>query len=154
MSVVTLSQWIGGEPRAPSSGETLEDKNPATDEVIAQIPRGDGRDVQAAVEAARAALAGPWGRTSSGERADLLDRVADAIEARLDAWAELESQDTGKPVSLARAVDIPRAVSNFRFFAGAIRHSAEGFHPMAGAFNYTLRRPGGVVGLITPRNLP
>ncbi len=154
MSVVTLSQWIGGEPRAPSSGETLEDKNPATDEVIAQIPRGDGRDVQAAVEAARAALAGPWGRTSSGERADLLDRVADAIEARLDAWAELESQDTGKPVSLARAVDIPRAVSNFRFFAGAIRHSAEGFHPMAGAFNYTLRRPVGVVGLITPWNLP
>lgn len=150
----TLANFVGGAFVPPTRGEYLDDLNPATGEVIARIPRGDAADVDAAVAAAVAAMQGPWGRTTPGERADLLDAVADAIEARLDELAELESRDTGKPVALARAVDIPRAVSNFRFFAGAVRHDRSDFHPMPDAFNYTLKKPVGVVGLITPWNLP
>ncbi|MGE0713405.1 MAG: aldehyde dehydrogenase [Planctomycetota bacterium] len=150
----TLSQWIGGAPRAPASGRYLDDLDPATGEVVARIPAGCARDVDAAVGAAQAALRGPWGRSTPGERADLLEAAAAAIEGRLEELARLESLDTGKPVSLARAVDIPRAVANLRFFAGAVRHGHEDFHPMPGAINYTHRRPIGVVGLITPWNLP
>ena len=95
-----------------------------------------------------------WGRSSAAERADLLEAVAAAIEGRLVEFAEAESADNGKPVHLAAAVDIPRAIANFRFFAGAIRHDHTDFHPMSGALNYTLRRPVGVMGLITPWNLP
>ena len=84
----------------------------------------------------------------------MLYRIADAIEARLDELAELESRDTGKPVALARAMDIPRAVANFRFFAGAILHESTQCTHMADAVNYTHRTPVGVVGLITPWNLP
>ena len=88
------------------------------------------------------------------DRAALLDRVADRLERHLDTLAAMESQDTGKPISLARSIDIPRAVSNFRFFAGAIRHDRTDCHEMAGALNYTIRRPLGVVALISPWNLP
>ena len=149
-----LSNHIGGVARPALSGKTLENRNPATNEVIASIPRSGAADVADAVVAGRAALEGAWGRSSTAERADLCDAVADAIEARIDELAELESLDSGKPVSLARRIDIPRAVANFRFFAGAVRHSETGAHEMADAINYTLRRPLGVVGLITPWNLP
>ena len=150
----TVFNHIGGDERPANSGRTLEDRNPATDTVIAQIPRSDAGDVADAVNAARAALHGSWGRTSTAERADLCDAVADAIEARLDEFAALESEDTGKPVTLARRIDIPRAIANFRFFAGAVRHGKTAMHPMADAINYTVRQPLGVVGLITPWNLP
>ena len=152
--MATLCNTIGGERRPAISGRVIDDIGPATGRVIATIPRSGPEDVAAAVSAAQAAMAGPWGRTTTAERADLCEAIADAIEARLDELAALESRDQGKPVSLARRVDIPRAVANFRFFAGAVRHQAEGFHEMAAAFNYTLRRPVGVVGLITPWNLP
>lgn len=152
--VKVLSQHIGGAPRAPHSGEYLDDLAPARGELIARIPRGDAHDVAAAVSSAEDAMSGAWGQTGAGERAALLDRVADILEARLDELAALESEDTGKPISLARSVDIPRAVSNFRFFAGALRHSGSDMFPMADAINYTLRRPVGTVGLITPWNLP
>ena len=118
MSLIT--HWIGGEPRPSVSGATFDDVAPATGKVAAQISRGGPEDVQAAVDAAKAALAGPWGAMTRLERADILDRIADGLEARLDELARLESEDTGKPVSLARRIDIPRAVSNFRFFAGAV----------------------------------
>ena len=149
----TLAQHIGGEPRPPAGGAYLDDLDPATGEVVARIPRGSAADVAAAVEAAQRAAAG-WAATPLAERAALLDRVADAIAARRDELARLESEDTGKPVGLATRVDIPRAEANFRFFAGAARHSESAMHPMPGAINYTLRRPVGVVGLITPWNLP
>ena len=145
---------IAGRAVPAASGRTLDNINPATGQRIGTIPRSDAEDVAAAVEAANQARAGSWGRSSAAERADLCDSVADAIEARLDEFAELESQDTGKPVSLAKRIDIPRAVSNFRFFAGAVRHGATAMHEMSDAINYTLRRPLGVVGLITPWNLP
>ena len=88
------------------------------------------------------------------ERADVLDAIANKIEERLEEFALAESLDTGKPLSLARTVDIPRAIANFRFFAGAVRHDETGCHHMAQAINYTCRKPIGVVGLITPWNLP
>ncbi len=154
MTATTLTHHIGGTRRAPASGAYIDDIGPATGEVIARVPRGDEVDVDAAVGAAHDALRGAWGRATRHERADLCDAIADAIEARLDELAELESRDTGKPVALARSLDVPRAVANFRFFAGAVRHDATGAHEMDGALNYTLRRPLGVVGLITPWNLP
>jgi aminomuconate-semialdehyde/2-hydroxymuconate-6-semialdehyde dehydrogenase len=149
----TLAHVVAGAGVAPANGDYLDDLSPATGEVLARIPRGTAPDVAAAVAAAKAAAPG-WAATPVEERARLLDSVADAIEARLEQLAELESQDTGKPIALARRVDIPRARDNFRFFAGAVRHSESAMHPMPGAINYTVRKPVGVVGLITPWNLP
>jgi aminomuconate-semialdehyde/2-hydroxymuconate-6-semialdehyde dehydrogenase len=145
---------VGGEFVHAAGGATLDDLDPARDRLLATIPRSGAEDVDAAAAAADAALAGPWGSTSYEERAALLDRVADTIEARLDDFALLESLDTGKPVSLARSVDIPRAVANFRFFAGAVRHQSTECHSMPTALNYTHRRPVGTFGLVTPWNLP
>jgi len=149
-----VGNLIGGEHRPALSGALIDNLAPATGAVIARIPDSDAADVDAAVVAAHTALQGSWGQSNVAERAELCDAIADGIESRLDELAELESRDTGKPIWLARTVDIPRAVSNFRFFAGAVRHDATGMHEMADAINYTLRRPLGVVGLITPWNLP
>ena len=91
---------------------------------------------------------------SYAERADLLDAIAKRIEERKDEFAQAESLDTGKPFHVAKNVDISRAIANFRFFAGAIRHDETGCHMMADAINYTIRKPLGVVALITPWNLP
>ncbi|MDP6946813.1 MAG: aldehyde dehydrogenase family protein, partial [Myxococcota bacterium] len=135
MSLVT--HWIGGKPCPAASGAVFDDIAPATSEVLAQVSRGDATDIAAAVAAAGAALKGPWGDTTRLERADILDRIADGLEARLDTLARLESEDTGKPISLARRIDIPRAVANFRFFAGAIRHDETPCHQMPDALNYT-----------------
>ncbi|MHC4472374.1 MAG: aldehyde dehydrogenase [Planctomycetota bacterium] len=153
---MTRTVWhrIGGEPAPASDGRTFEDEAPALGEVIAEVARGSAEDVSRAVDAGRACLEGPWGGSTPAERADLLDAAADEIERRADDLAELESLDTGKPVTLARRVDIPRTVANFRFFAGAVRHDETGFHRMPDAINYTLRKPLGVVGLVTPWNLP
>ncbi len=137
----------------PASGVYLDDIAPATGECIAKIPRSNAADVDHAVAAARKASAS-WARTTVAERADLCDAVASRIAARADELAQLESLDTGKPVKLAATLDIPRAVANFRFFAGAARHTSTAAHEMDGALNYTLRRPLGVVALITPWNLP
>ncbi len=149
-----ICNLIGGKHIPAQSGGYLDDIGPATGQTIAQIPDSDAGDVDAAVAAARSAMAGSWGRSAAAERADLCDAIADGIEARSEELAELESLDTGKPVWLARSVDIPRAISNFRFFAGAVRHDATAMHEMVDAINYTQRRPLGVVGLITPWNLP
>jgi len=149
-----LSNVISGERVSALSGATLANTDPATNTEIGRIPRSAAADVDAAVSAAKAALAGPWGRTTAEERAALLDRIADGIEARLDDFARAESRDTGKPLWLARKVDIPRAVANFRFFAGAVRHDETGSQRTGSAINYTVRKPLGVVALITPWNLP
>lgn len=154
MSVRTLANFIDGRFVPPSTGAYLDDVGPATAEVIAQVPRSNTNDVDAAVGAAKKAFRGGWSAANVAQRSELCEAVARAIERRADELAELESLDTGKPIRLARTVDIPRAVLNFRFFAGAIRHDETGFHEMDGALNYTLRRPVGVAGLITPWNLP
>jgi aminomuconate-semialdehyde/2-hydroxymuconate-6-semialdehyde dehydrogenase len=149
-----LGNFIGGSFRAPASGEYFDDVNPATAEVIAEIPDSDAGDVDDAVRAAKTAFPA-WSRTPAAERSRLLLKLADLVEKNLDELARMESIDNGKTLSLAKKLDIPRAVLNFRFFATAILHqSSEAHMTDSAALNYTLRQPLGVVGLISPWNLP
>lgn len=148
-----LANFVGGEFVAPAGGDYLDDVASESGEVIARVPRSGAADVQRAVAAARGAF-GSWSRAPMAERADLCDAVSTRIASRAEELAELESLDTGKTVRTAREVDIPRAVANFRFFAGALRHQSTSAHEMDGALNYTLRRPLGVCALVTPWNLP
>jgi len=148
-----LRNYIGGQFLTHSGGQWMDNPEPATGSHICRIPLSDASDVDAAVDAARVAQPA-WGALSHSERADWLDRIADALEARYEEIAALESRDTGKPISLAREVDAHRSVSNFRFFAGILReHEGEVFE-MASATNYVVNKPVGVGALITPWNLP
>ena len=135
------------------------DVNPADGTVIAQVSEADEAQVDEAVHAARRALGGEWGRLGIRERAARLHRVADAIEKRFDCFVQAEVADTGKPVSLASRIDVPRAAANFRVFADLVKmcglesfqtETPDGTH----ALNYAVRKPLGVVGVITPWNLP
>jgi len=152
--MLRLANFIGGAFVPPQSGAYFDDFEPASGEVIAQIPDSDRADVDAAVAAAKAAFPA-WSRTPAEQRSRVLLKLADLIEQNLEALACLESRDNGKPIGLARRLDIPRAVANFRFFATAILHHASEAHVTdAAALNYTLRQPLGVAGLISPWNLP
>lgn len=149
-----LANFIGGELVAPLSEAYLDNFNPATGEVYSLIPDSDERDVTRAVEAARKAFP-VWSKMSAETRHDYLMKIVAMIERDLDFLAEAESIDNGKPKTLAKAVDIPRAVSNFKFYATAAMHTATEAHETVGqAINYTLRQPLGVVGCISPWNLP
>ena len=149
-----IANFINGEFHPPRSGDYFDDINPATAEVIARIPDSDEGDVDDAVRAGKAAFPA-WSRTPAAERSNLLLKLADLIEQNLDELARSESIDNGKTLTLAKRLDIPRAVANFRFFATAILHqSSEAHMTDAAALNYTLRQPLGVVGLIAPWNLP
>ncbi len=146
--------YINGNLQAPISEQYIPNYNPAIGEVYAQIPDSDERDVDAAVLAAKAAFPA-WSNTSADMRSRVLMRIADMIEQNIDLLAAAESEDNGKPLKLATKVDIPRASANFRFFATAILHASSESHYMPkNALNYTLRRPIGVVGCISPWNLP
>ncbi|RZA25940.1 MAG: aldehyde dehydrogenase [Proteobacteria bacterium] len=150
----TILNFIDGRHEAPRAGRYLDNFGPRTGERIGSIPDSDQSDIDRAVTAARKAFPA-WRRLSRMERAQFLYRIADAIEARLEEFAEAESLDQGKPVHLARAVDIPRAIENFRFFAGAILHQQEkAFQTSEMVLNYARREPMGVAGLISPWNLP
>jgi aminomuconate-semialdehyde/2-hydroxymuconate-6-semialdehyde dehydrogenase len=151
--ITTLTQLIDGQARAPASDQFLAVANPATGEHLLDCPDGDGRDVEAAVAAARAA-APAWAALPASERARWLLRLADALEARIDVFAEAESDDAGKPLALAREIEMPRAVANLRFFAAAAEQFASESHHGQAGLNYTLRSPLGVVGCISPWNLP
>ncbi len=149
-----IANFIGGRFVAPHSGSYFDDINPATTDPIAEVPDSDADDIDDAVRAARAAFP-DWSGTTAAERSGLLLRIANLIEGDIENLARLESQDSGKAIALARRLDIPRAVLNFRFFATAILHQASEAHVTdATALNYTLRQPLGVVGLISPWNLP
>lgn len=149
-----IDHYIDGDLVEPLSGTYLDNIEPATGEVYSSLADGDAADVARAVEAAERAFPG-WSRMPVEERSEILLRVADGIEAALEPLAEAESLDTGKPLTLARAMDIPRAASNFRFFATAAPHfHSEAYATDRKALNYTLRRPRGVAGLIAPWNLP
>jgi aminomuconate-semialdehyde/2-hydroxymuconate-6-semialdehyde dehydrogenase len=149
-----LENYINGELSAPVSGEYLDNFNPATGEVYSLIPDSDERDVSQAVEAAKTAFP-VWSKMNAETRHDFLTRISALIERDLDLLSEAESVDNGKPKSLARSVDIPRAISNFKFYATAAMHFASEAHETVGqAINYTLRHPLGVVGCISPWNLP
>ena len=149
-----LRNYINGELVEPVSKTYLDNYEPATGEVYSQIPDSDERDVQLAFDSSKSAFES-WSKTSLESRMMILMKVADGIEKRMDQFVAAESKDNGKPQKLARAVDIPRAVSNFRFYASALQHFASESHQMPGVgINYTLRQPIGVVGCISPWNLP
>ncbi len=144
---------IGGTWAESHSGLRMDDVGPKDGTVVATLPRSNAEDVDAAVEAAEAAQPA-WGARSIADRADMLDRIADVMEANADALAELEALDTGKPWEVARHVDIDRCIRNFRFFADLGRHSTAQTFAMDDAMNHVVRKPVGVVGLISPWNLP
>ena len=149
-----IQNYIDGQLLPSNSGKWIDDFNPATGKVYAHIADSDQADVEAAVRAARAAFP-VWSGMSVEERSAIMARVADLIEAKAEAFALAESIDNGKPLALARRMDIPRGSANFRHFAHAItQYHAESYDMGAVGLNYVLRRPIGVVGCISPWNLP
>jgi len=150
-----IRNYIGGELLAPISGKYIDNRAPATGQVYAQIPDSSSEDIAIAMKAAQRAFA-QWSVQSHTRRHDVMMKIAEGIAARHEEFAQAESRDTGKPISLARQIDIPRAVANFKFFAtAAMQYSSESHYmPDQPAINYTLRRPVGVVGCISPWNLP
>src|SRR5881397_2986789 len=149
-----IQNFIDGQFVDPVGGKYLDNIEPATGKPYSQVADSDTREVDLAVAAAEKAFAG-WSQTSAADRSRILLRIADLIERDLEKLARAESIDTGKPLSLARTLDIPRAASNFRFFATAILHTESEAHITDNvAFNYTLRQPRGIAGLISPWNLP
>ncbi len=149
-----LQNFIDGQYCAPLKGNYIDNYEPASGKVYSLIPNSDAEDVQLAVDAAEKAFP-IWSKMSIEERSSILVKLSEGIEARMDEFVQAESRDNGKPLSLAAHVDIPRAVSNFHFFATAILHYASESHNMEGVgVNYTLRKPLGIVGCISPWNLP
>ncbi len=148
-----VRNFIGGRFRKPASGEWLDVYEPATGQASGQVADAGEDDLAAAVDAARRAFP-DWRDTPSEDRARWLLALADAVDASADELAAAESADTGKPLALARSVDIPRVAQNLRFFAAAATQFASESHAMGRAINYTLRQPHGVVACISPWNLP
>ncbi|MET4107312.1 aldehyde dehydrogenase [Hymenobacter sp. UYP22] len=152
--MIQLQNYIGGQLLPPAAGHYLPLIEPATGHSFGQVPASDATDVDAAVRAAEAALPA-WRALPAEERGRRLVRLAELIELNLDRLARAESQDNGKPLNLARTLDIPRAASNFAFFGTAAQHFATEAHVQEGvAVNYTVRHPLGVVACISPWNLP
>ena len=148
-----IDQWIAGVPQASSDAAVLSVFDPVSGKAYAECPRGSSADVSAAVAAARSAFPA-WSALKASERAYWLNRLADAIEARSEAFCQCESRDTGKPQALVREIEIPRAIANFRFFAGTATQSLDQAYHQEAGLNYTLHQPLGAVGVISPWNLP
>src|SRR5437868_946484 len=149
-----IENFIDGKFAEPVGGRYLDNIEPATGKPYSQVADSDTRDVELAVAAAEKAFP-EWSQRPAAERSKILLRIADLIERDLEKFSRAESIDTGKPLSLARSLDIPRAVVNFRFFSTAILHTESEAHITDQiAFNYTLRQPRGIAGLISPWNLP
>lgn len=149
-----LENFIGGNFIGPLSGNFIDNVNPATGAVYGQVPDSNSKDIDAAVKAAKKAFPA-WSVMPVEKRFDILNKIASLIDENLDALALAETNDNGKPLWLSKLVDIPRASSNFRFFATGIMHFASESHTMEDrAVNYTLRQPIGIVGCISPWNLP
>ena len=149
-----LQNFINGSYSSPVSGEYMDNYEPATGKVYSLIPKSGAKDVELAVVAAENAYP-VWSKMSIDARSRIMVKLSEGIEAQMEKFVAAESRDNGKPVALAGRVDIPRAVSNFHFFATAILHFASESHNMEGVgVNYTLRKPIGIVGCISPWNLP
>ena len=149
-----IKNFVGGAFFKADSAEHINNYNPATGKVYSYIPDSGPSDVERAVQAAERAFP-EWSTCGVQKRYRILKRIADIIEQNMEAFAKAESIDSGKPLSVASRIDIPRAVSNFEFFATAILHFSTESHRMEGqAINYTMRQPIGVVGCISPWNLP
>jgi len=152
-----ILNFINGEYTA--SDRVFDKRSPLTGQVIARVHEASRQQVDAAVRAGHAALRGPWGKMTVAERVERLYAVAAGIEKRFEAFLAAECEDTGKPMSLARHIDIPRGAANFRIFADVVKNVPTEFFEMAtpdgrGAINYGYRTPVGVVGVICPWNLP
>jgi aminomuconate-semialdehyde/2-hydroxymuconate-6-semialdehyde dehydrogenase len=149
-----IQNFIGGQFRPPLSGNYIDNVNPATGELMGKVPDSNEKDVAEAVDAARRAFP-QWSVTPVETRFQILNRVAEIIDDHLEQLALAETTDNGKPLWLSKKVDIPRASANFRFFATGIMHFSTESHNMEDkAVNYTLRQPIGIVGCISPWNLP
>jgi aminomuconate-semialdehyde/2-hydroxymuconate-6-semialdehyde dehydrogenase len=152
--MVEILNYINGELTPPLDGEWMDNVDPSRGVAYSKIPNSKDQDVARAYEAARDAF-GSWSTIGANKRASFLSKIAQNIADNLETFAQAESRDNGKPISLARSVDIPRAVSNFEFFAAAATQFSSESHFTEGlGINYTLRRPLGVVGCISPWNLP
>ena len=149
--MIKVENYVNGN--FVSTEETIEDTNPATGKIIANIPRSKPDDVQKAVLAADNARE-YWSNLNLEDRRVWLKKIADALESRAEEIAKLESLDTGKPIKLARAVDALRSVANFRFFAEFSKDFVGETFEMDDATNHVIYKPAGVAGLITPWNLP
>lgn len=152
---MNIKNYINGEFLSPVTDRWIDNYNPSTGEVYGQIPNSDAEDVENAYQAA-AKVFPSWSNTSIDERSKILSKIAQLLEEKLDFLAEAESKDNGKPLRLAKTIDIPRAAANFQYFANAITQFSSEAHESIGfdAMNYTLRQPIGVVGCISPWNLP
>ena len=149
-----IQNYINGKYTPPISGAYFDNVNPSLGLKYSSIPDSDNQDIQSAVDAASEAFPG-WSQLNSEKRSRIMLKIADLIDQNLEKFALAETIDNGKPISLSRKIDIPRASANFRFFATAILHFASESHLMDGvAINYTTRTPIGVVGCISPWNLP
>jgi len=148
-----IENFIDGEFLLSSSGQFIDNINPATGQLIGKITNSNSQDIQNAVNAANRALKS-WSSLKIEERIALLNKIADALESKKELIAQTESMDTGKPISLARRVDANRSITNFRFFAEFAAKQNDMQFDMDDAINYVHRKPIGVVGLITPWNLP
>jgi len=152
--MLKIQNFINGELIQPNSGDYFDNSSPVTGKVYSQVSDSDETDINNAVSSAKEAFK-TWSKLPKKERYDHIMRLAAEIEEHFNEMVEAESKDNGKPEWLARAVDIPRASENFRFFATASLHFDSEIHEMDGkALNYTLRQPVGVVGCISPWNLP
>jgi aminomuconate-semialdehyde/2-hydroxymuconate-6-semialdehyde dehydrogenase len=152
-----IRNYIDGEPVA--GVRWFEKRSPVDGRVVARVAEAGAAEVDAAVRAARAALAGPWGRLGANERSEMLRAIASGVRARFDDFLAAEVADTGKPLKLAREIDIPRGAANFEAFADLVKQMpAELFETGTpdgrGALNYAVRKPIGVVAVICPWNLP
>ena len=159
MSTQTTRHFINGAYTEGTSGRTFENRRPIDNALISHVCEAGRTEVDAAVQAARTALDGPWSRLTLAERTEMLYAVAAGIEQRFEQFLEAEVADTGKPVSLASHIDIPRGAANFRIFADVVKNvSGEYFDTPTpdgtGALNYSLRVPKGVVAVVCPWNLP
>jgi len=152
---MNIQNYINGEFHNPASNKWIDNYNPSNGEVYGQIPNSGKNDVENAYISAKSAFPS-WSLTTLEERSRILIKISELLEANIERFAKAESKDNGKPISLAKVVDIPRAASNFRFFGNAITQFASESHESVGqnAINYTLRQPIGVVGCISPWNLP
>ncbi|MCB0724572.1 MAG: aldehyde dehydrogenase [Ignavibacteriae bacterium] len=149
-----IRNYIGGIFTTPYNSNYFNDHNPATGEVYTMIPDSTADDVEIAVQAAKKAFP-MWSNMPADDRSNWLMKVADKIRENLEKFALAEANDNGKPLWMAREIDIPRAIKNFEFYATAIRHFASEAHVTdSEAINYTIRQPLGVVGAISPWNLP
>jgi len=152
--VTKIKNYINGKFTSPIANGWIDNYNPSNGKVYSKTPNSNNEDVERAYKAAKSAFK-QWSQTGVEARSRILIKISQLLEANLQRFAEAESKDNGKPISLAKTVDIPRAASNFRFFGNAITQFASESHESIGeAINYTLRQPIGVVGCISPWNLP